>query len=106
MYAGGKARRCQRSRQEIAVMDRQPDIFSVADIEIGVRYAKGFRLSGGRTAKNVDIMVAVALGGGDADQRAERGGLLHAEAGPPGQGLAGGGKIFASPPPLPGTGRI
>src|SRR3978361_2025733 len=89
MSAGGKARRRQRSRQEIAVVDRQPDAVSVADVEVGMRGQERLRLGGRRVAKSVDIMVAVALGMGDADQGAECEVLLHAEAGLAGQVLAG-----------------
>ena len=54
-----------------------------------MRGEKRLRLGGGRVAKAVDIMMAVALGMGDADQRAERKILLHGEAGLAGQVLAG-----------------
>ena len=69
-------------------MDREADLVAVADIEIGMAGEKGFRFGGGRVAKAVDIMMAVALGMGDADQRAKRQILLHAEAGLAGQVLA------------------
>ncbi len=69
-------------------MDREADFVAVADIEIGMRGEKRFRLGRGRLGKSVDIMVAVALGMGDADQRAERQILLHAEPGLTGQVLA------------------
>src|ERR1700694_5467252 len=99
MYAGGKTRRRQRSRQQIAVMDRQPDAVAVADVEIWMRCKKSLRLGGGRVAKAVDIMVAVALGVDDADQRTEREVLLHAEPGLTGQVLTGDEESFIVPAP-------
>ena len=51
-------------------MDREPDLVTVAGIEIGMRCKKCLRFGGRRIAKAVDIMMAVALGMGDADQRA------------------------------------
>ncbi len=53
-----------------------------------MRREKSLRLRCGRVGKAVDIMVAVALGVGDADQCAKREVLLHAEAGLTGQVLA------------------
>ena len=70
-------------------MDREPDFVAVADIEIGMRREIRLRFSGRRIAKTVDIMVAVALGMGDADQRAEREILLHRQSRLAGQVLAG-----------------
>ena len=70
-------------------MDREPDLTAVVGIEIGMRGAKRLRLRGGRIGKTVDIMMAVALGMGDADQSAEREVLLHAKARLAGQVLAG-----------------
>src|SRR5439155_572797 len=62
MDARCKAWRRQRSRQEIAVMNRQPDAVAVASVEIGMRREKGLCLHGGRVGKAIDIMVAVARG--------------------------------------------
>src|SRR5260221_7748538 len=106
MHAAGKTRRCQRSRQEIAVMDRQPNDVSVVVIEIGMRSEKGLRLGNGRIAEAIDIMMAVALGMGDADQCAEREVLLYPEAGLTGQVLAGNETLFALRAPFGGAGGI
>src|SRR5713226_1056722 len=106
MNAGGKAWRRQRSRQQIAVLDRQPDIVSVVTIEIGMRCEVSPRLGGGRLGKTVDIVMAVALGMGDADQRTQREILLHAEAGLTGQVLARHEEFFASRAPFGGAGRV
>ena len=78
-------------------MDREPDLVAVADIEIGMRREKRLRFGGRRIAKTVDIMVAVALGMGDADQRAEREILLHRKARLAGQILAGDEDTFRRP---------
>ena len=51
-------------------MDREADFLAVADIEIGMGGKEGFGLGRRRLAKTVDIMMAVALGMGDADQGA------------------------------------
>ena len=64
-------------------------MFAVADIEIGMGGKEGFRLRGRRVAKAVDIMMAVALGMRNPDQRAKREILLHAKAGLAGQVLTG-----------------
>ena len=58
-------------------------------VEIGMRGEKRLRLGGRRIAKAVDIVMAVALGVGDADQGAEREVLLHGETGLAGEVLAG-----------------
>ena len=87
-------------------MDREPDLVAVAGIEIGMRGEKRLRLRGRRIAKTVDIMMAVALGMGDADQRAERQILLHAEPGLAGQVLAGDEEFFAFRAPFRGAGRV
>ena len=90
MDAQGKARRGQRSRQQIAVVDREPDLAAVARVKIGMRGEERLRFGGRRVAKAVDIMMAVAFGMGDADQDAhEREVLLHGEAGLAGQVFAG-----------------
>ena len=70
-------------------MDRQPDFVAVVEVEVRMIGEKRLRLGGRRIAEPVDIMVAVALGVGDADQRTERQILLHAEAGLTGQVLGG-----------------
>ena len=70
-------------------MNRQPDAVAVASVEIGMRRKKGLCLHGGRVGKAIDIMVAVALGMGDADQCAKREVLLHREPGLTGQVFAG-----------------
>src|SRR5258708_9233523 len=100
MYAGGKARRCHRSRQEIAVMDRQPDIFSVADIEIGVRYAKGFRLSGGGNRQTLEIIGGLLLRGGGADLSAQPPVLAVLPARPTVAAPPAGFASFLFPPPI------
>src|ERR1700736_1474136 len=51
-------------------------------------------------------MMAVALGVGDPDQRAEREILLHTEAGLTRQVLAGDKELFALPAPLGGARRV
>src|SRR5258708_8799093 len=76
MNGCGKARRCQRSRHEVAIVDRQPDIVPVADVEIGMSGEKGLRLGSGRVDKDIDIMVAIELGRGYADQCPKRA-FLH-----------------------------
>ena len=65
-------------------MDREANFAAGADVEIGMRGEKRLRLGGRRVAKAVDIMMTVALGMGDADQRAEREILLHGQV-PPGR---------------------
>ena len=54
-----------------------------------MRGEKRLRFGRRRIGKTVDIMMAVALGVADADQRAEREVLLHAKSGLAGQVLAG-----------------
>src|ERR1700712_4599231 len=88
MCAGGETGRCQRSRQEIAVVDRKPDGAALADVEIGMRRQKSPRFTIGRVRKAVDIMMTVALGMGDPDQRTERKVLLHREPGLTGEVFA------------------
>src|SRR6266699_2221364 len=104
MNGCGKTRRCQRSRHEVAVVNRQPDIVAVADVEIGMSGEKRLRLGSGRVAKAIDIMVAVALGMGDADQCAKREVLLHGETGLTGQVLARDEELLAARAP-PGMRR-
>src|SRR5213595_3890520 len=88
MRGARKTRRRQRSRQEIALVNREPDAVSVADIEIGMNRQKRLRLGGRRIAEAVHVMVAVSLGMADADQCAKREVLLHGEASLAGQVLA------------------
>src|SRR5260370_38842886 len=106
MDARCKTGRCQRSRQEITVMDRKPDAVAVARVEIGMRREKGLRLRSGRVGKSIDIMVTVALGMGDANQCAKRKVLLDAKAGLTGEVLARYKKPFAARAPIGGAGRI
>src|SRR5258706_15348691 len=106
MDARCKTGRCQRSRQEVAVMDREPDAVAVARVEIGMRREKGLRLGSGRIGKSIDIVVTVALGMGDANQCAEREVLLDAETGLTGQVLARYEESFAARAPFGGAGRI
>ena len=62
-----------------------------------MRGEKRLRLGRRRVGKAVDIMMAVALGMGDADQRAEREILLHGEPGLTGQVFAGDEEFLACP---------
>src|SRR5579863_9953251 len=87
-------------------MDRQPDRVAAAFVEIGVRGEKRLGLPSRRVAKTVDIMMAIALGVGDADQGTEREILLHTKSGLTGQVLAGDKKRFASAAPFSGAGRV
>src|SRR5450631_521012 len=106
MHACCKAGRCQRTRQEIAIVNREPDLVAVPDIEIGMRRQEGLRLVCRRIAETVDIMVTVAFGMGDADECAEREVLLHAKTGLTGQILACYEVFFAARTPFGGTGRV
>src|SRR6478736_8278829 len=103
MNARCKTGRCQRFRQEIAVMDREPDAVAFARVEIGMRRKKGLGLRSGRIGKSIDIMVAVALGMGDANQCAKREVMLHAEAGLTGEVLTRYEKPFAARAPFGGA---
>src|SRR6478735_9707722 len=87
-------------------MDREADFVAVATIEIGMGGKKGFRLGRRRVAKTVDIMMAVALGVGDAEQRAKRQILLHAKAGLAGQILAGDESLVTFGAPFGGAGGV
>lgn len=49
-------------------------------VEIGMPGKETFGLRGRRIAEAVDIMVAIAFGMGDAEQRAQRQILLHGKA--------------------------
>ena len=62
-------------------MNREADALPGVGIEIGMRGGEGLRFGGRRLAKTVDVMMAVALGVGDADEGAEREVLLHSETG-------------------------
>src|SRR5258706_1215806 len=106
MDARSKTGRCQRSRQEIAVMDRAPDAVAVARVEIGMRREKGLRLRRGRIGKSIDIVMTVALGMGDANQCAKREVLLDAEAGLTGEVLSRYEKPFAARAPFGGAGCV
>src|SRR5258705_8019933 len=106
MDARCKTGRCQRSRQEVTVMDREPDAVAVARVEIGMRREKGLRLHRGRIGKSIDIVVTVALSMGDADQCAKREVLLDAEAGLTRHVLARYEEPFAARAPFDGAGRI
>ena len=81
-------------------MDGETDLVAVTGIEIGMRGEKRLRLGRRRIAKAVDIMMTVALGMGDADQRAEREILLHGKARLTGQVLAGDEAFFACRAPF------
>src|SRR5260370_19689374 len=100
MDARGKTGRCQRSRQEIAVVNGEADLIAVAGVEIGMRVEECLRFGRGRLGKSVDIMMAVALGVGDADQRAERKVLLHAKARLAGQVLPRDEELLAATAPF------
>src|SRR5580765_6258625 len=89
MNGRGETRCREGSRQEIAIMDREANLAARAAVQIRMRGKKRLRLGGGRVAKAVDIMMAVALGMCDTDQRAERKILLHGKARLAGEVLAG-----------------
>ena len=74
-------------------------------VEIGMRGRESLRFGGRRIAKAVDIVMAVALGMGDADEGAEREILLHGEARLAGQVLAGR-RRTCSPPALHFAARV
>src|SRR4051794_38926210 len=76
-----KACSVERSREEIAVVNGEPDALSGVGIEIGMRGRESLCLSYRRVAKAVDVVMAVALGMGDAEEGAEREVLLHGKAG-------------------------
>src|SRR5258708_36771209 len=87
-------------------MDREANLVGIADIEIGMGFEKRFGFRRRRLAKAVDIMMAVALGVRNADQRAKRQILLHAEAGLAGQILAGDESLVATFAPFRGAGGV
>src|ERR1700722_4829119 len=106
MNAGRKARRSQRPRQEVAVMNGEPNSIAGTLIEIGMRSKESIRLVGWRIAKTIDIVMAVAFRVGDADQRPKREILLHREPGLTGQVLARDEEFFALSAPFGCTGRV
>src|ERR1043166_1994219 len=106
MRARSEARPCQRSRQQVALVNRQFYRVAIADVEIGMRREERCRLLIGGIRKALDIVMAVALGVGDADQRAEREILLHGKAGLTGEILAGDEEPAATGAPLLRAGRV
>src|SRR3954469_6487273 len=106
MSAARKAGRGQRSRQEIAGMDRKPNLAVFTHIEIRMRCQKRFRLGLGCVAETVHIMMSVSFGMGNADQGAKRQVLLHGKPGLTGQVLAGDEEIIALRAPLGRPGGI
>src|SRR5215212_2599527 len=106
MRAARESRRNQRSRQEIAVMDRQPDVVAVTNVEIGMRRHESLRLGDGRLAKAIDVMVAVTLGMGDPDQGTKCKVLLHRKTGLTGEVLAGDEEFFTARAPLRRARRV
>ena len=87
-------------------MDGEANLAARGAVQIRMRCEKRLRLGGGRVAKAVDIMMAVALGMGDADQRAERKILLHGKARLAGEVLAGDEEFRAARAPFRRAGRI
>src|ERR1700746_4122992 len=106
MHAGGKARRSKRSRRQFAAMNRQPNAVLPSLVEVAVRRQKRLGFGGRRVGKAIDVMVAVALGMVDADQRPERGVLLHGKPGLTGQVFARDEKFFAFRTPPGGAAGI
>src|SRR6266550_2503875 len=106
MHGCREARRRQRLRQEITVMDGEANLAAVAGVEARMRAQEGLRLGRRRVGKSVDIVMAVALSVTDADQRAEREVLLHGEPGLTGQVLAGDEIFSALRAPLGGAGGV
>ena len=70
-------------------MDGEADLAAAPLIEIGMAGEETFGFGCRRVAKAVDVVMAVALGMGDTDQRAEREVLLYGEARLAGEILAG-----------------
>src|SRR5689334_25387404 len=89
MDGAGKAGRGERSREEIAVMDGEADLAAADLVEIGMAAKEAVRFRRRRLAKAVNVMVAVAFGMRNAEQRAQCEILLHGEAGLAGEVLAG-----------------
>ena len=72
MDAGRESGRDQRFRQEIAVVNGQADGIAAAGVEIGMRHEKCAGFTERRAVESIDIVMAVAFGMGDADERSER----------------------------------
>lgn len=70
-------------------MNGEPDAPPGIGVEIGMRGGEGRSFGGGRIAEAVDIVVAVALGMGHADEGTECEILLHGKTCLAGQVLAG-----------------
>src|SRR4051812_18964288 len=83
-----KSRCIERSREEIAVVNREADALPGIRVEIGMRDGANLGLRGGRITEAIDVMVAVTFGMGDADEGTERKVLLHGDARLAGQVLA------------------
>ena len=79
---------------------------AVIGIEIGMRGEEGLRLGGRRVGKAVDVMVAVALGMGDAEEGAEREVLLHGKPGLAGEVFAGDEELLAARAPFRRARRV
>src|SRR4051794_40862527 len=105
MCAGCKSGRGQRSREEIAVVNRQTDDIAVAAVEIGKSLEERLGLAIRRGAETIDVMMTVAFGMGHADQRAKRQILLHTKAGLAGEILAGDEMVDTLRAPRGSTGR-
>lgn len=78
-------------------MNTEPDALPGIGVEIGMRMGESLRLSGGRLAKAVDIVMAVAFGMGDAEEGAEGEVLLHGEPGLAGEVFTGDEERFPRP---------
>ena len=87
-------------------MDGKTDLAAGSSVEIGVRRQKAFRFRGRRLGKAIDIMMAVALGMGHADQGAQRQILLHGQSRLAGEILAGNEMLRAFRAPLRRARRI
>lgn len=87
-------------------MNGEADALPGVGIEIGMRGREGLRFGERRLAKTVDIVVAVALGVGDADEGTEREILLHGKARLTGEVLAGHEEPFAARAPLRRARRV
>src|SRR5215470_17730109 len=96
MDRGGETGRDQRSRQEIAIVNREADPAAIVSVKIGMRGHESLRLRQRRLGKAVDIVMAVALGMGHADESPQRQILLHGEAGLAGQVFAGYEVLYAA----------
>src|SRR5580698_11096822 len=87
-------------------MDGEPNAIAGTLIKIGMRGKEGIRLVGWRIAKTIDIVMAVALRMGDADESREREILLHRRPGLTGQILARDKEFFVSHAPFGRAGRV